>query len=162
MNRLMKKIPFHTFLIAPALIFFLYVHNLNTASFSSTIRSYVFAVSISIFLFIAFYFLLRRNKYKAGVVSTTIILILFFYGFIYELAERLFYKGWWPFNEIHRYLILTIFILISLLIYFLFRTKRTFISLSYSLNIFVLFLILINVFQFLISFSKPKESDAFF
>jgi hypothetical protein len=75
------------------------------------------------------------------------MLILFFYGFIYEAAEKLYYKGWWPFTEIHRYILALILLLTSILFFFLFKTKRSFRSLTLVFNVFVIMFILINLGQ---------------
>ena len=157
MKSIIKNIPFHSFLIAPSLIFFLFVHNYQITSFKSTLRSYEVSVLFSAIIFLVFYFLLKRKKHKAGVVTTSLMLILFFYGFMYEVAEKLFYKGWWPFAEIHRYLLLVIFLFTALLCYFLFRTKRTFHSLTFAFNIFVLILFLVNFFRLAVSLSKADS-----
>ncbi|HEY4798423.1 MAG TPA: hypothetical protein VII99_05020, partial [Bacteroidia bacterium] len=156
MKNLVKNIPLHAFLIIPALIFFLFVHNYPITSFRSTWRSYLIAFGMSFIIYGVLYFLLKRKKHKAGVVTTASMLILFFYGFIYDIAERLFYKGWWPFSEIHRYIIILILILITILCYFLFRTKRTFHSLTFALNSFVLVFFLLNFFQLI---AEAKTTD---
>ncbi|MBI4929237.1 MAG: hypothetical protein HY841_00625 [Bacteroidetes bacterium] len=158
MKSIIKNIPSHSFLIVPALIFFLFVHNYPTTSFKSTIRSYEIAFIFSILIFYVSY-IFNKQKHKAGVVTTALMLVLFFYGFIYELAEKLYYKGWWPFSEIHRYILILIFLFVILLCYFLFRTKRTFHSLTYAFNIFVLLLFLINIIQLSISTSKAGEKS---
>src|SRR4051812_36151677 len=109
-KRILRYIPVHCFLLAPTLIFFLFVHNYCSSSFLSTVRSYTIALLVSSSIFIFFFFICKRNWHKTGVVTTSLMLCFFFYGFIYELAEKLYYKGWWPFSGIHRYLLLLIFI----------------------------------------------------
>src|SRR5690349_2529279 len=147
MKRIIHNTPIHAFLLVPALIFFLFVYNYALNSVHSTLRSYLVATSISLCVFTGFYFLFKKNKHKAGVVTSSLMLILFFYGFIYETAEKLYYKGWWQFSEIHRYILSFIFIFILILFYVLFRTKRSFHSLTLSFNVFVLMFIFINLGQ---------------
>lgn len=156
MKGIIKNIPFHAFLLVPALIFFLFAYNYHTTTFKSTIRSYEIAILLSALIFFISY-ILNKQKHKAGVVTTFFMLILFFYGFIYELAEKLFYKGWWPFSEIHRYILLSVFLFAILLCYFLFRTKRTFHSLTYAFNVFVLILFLLNFIRLSISITKDEN-----
>lgn len=160
MKNIFRNFPIHCQLIIPALIFFLYVHNYDSTSFASTLRSYAISFAVSLFLFLVLFFLLRKDKHKAGVVTTSLMLILFSYGVIYEVAEKLFYRGLWPFDEIHRYLVTGIVLLIAALCYFLFRTKRTFKSLTLSLNIFVIVLFIINTAQLASAATHRKNEIA--
>ncbi len=160
MKRILYNIPVHSFLLAPALIFFLFVHNYTLSSFQSTLRSYAVALAISAFAFTLLYFLFRKNRHKAGVVTTFLMLILFFYGFLYEIAEKMFYKGWWPFSEIHRYILLAIFLSSCILIYLLFRTKRSFHSLTLAFNVFVLIFFFINLGQLPTAIMKDPGSSS--
>lgn len=153
----MKNIPFHFFLVVPAFIFFLYVHNFHVTTFRSTLRSYEVALMVSAGIFLISYASLKKDKHKAGAVTIFLMLVLFFYGFLYDVAEKLFYKGWWPFSEIHRYLLIAIFSCTGLLWYFLFRTKRTFKSLTFSLNVFVVVLFAINFFRLTTSLGKAEN-----
>lgn len=159
MKKILYNIPIHSFLLAPVLIFFLFVHNYSLNSFHSTIRSYTVAIIFSCSIFILFYFLFGKNKHKAGVVTTVLMLILFFYGFVYEIAEKMFYKGWWPFTEIHRYLLLSILIFSCVIIYFLFKTRQTFYPLTLSLNVFVLILFCINLGQLSSTIIKNSSGE---
>ena len=157
MKDFIKNIPFHAFLLVPSLIFFLFAYNYHTTTFKSTIRSYEIAI---IFSAVTFYisYIFNKQKHKAGVITTALMLALFFYGFIYELAEKLYYKGWWPFPEIHRYMLLSIILLGILFYYLLFRTKHTFHSLTYSFNIFVLILFLLNFIRLSVSVIKAENN----
>lgn len=157
MKGFIKNIPFHAFLLVPALIFFLFAHNYHITTFKSTIRSYEIAIIFSAVIFYISY-IFNKQKHKAGVVTTALMLALFFYGFIYEVAEKLYYNGWWPFSEIHRYILLSIFLFAILLCYFLFRAKRTFHSLTYAFNIFVLILFLLNFIRLSVSFIKTENN----
>ncbi len=147
MKKILYNIPIHSFLLAPVLIFFLFTNNYLSISFHSTIRSYKVALLVSFSIFTLLYFLFKKNKHKAGVVTTYLILILFFYGLIYEVAEKMFYNGLWPFDEIHRYLVIFILILTFVLFYFLFKTKKTFYSFTLALNVFVFIFLFINLGQ---------------
>lgn len=158
MIRIFKNIPFHSFLIVPALIFYLYVQNYLSATFHSTLRSYGIAFVLSLIIFLISYFAFSKNKHKAAVVTTSLMLFLFFYGFIYQVCERIYYRGWWPFSEIHRYLLILFFILFLLLSYFLFRTKRTFFTFTYALNIFVLIFFAINLSRLFVAILKSESS----
>jgi len=159
MKRIIHNTPIHSFLLVPALIFFLFVYNYALTSVHSTLRSYLVATGISLFIFSCFYFLFKKNKHKAGVVTSSLMLILSFYGFIYETAEKMYYKGWWPFSEIHRYILSLILIFILILFYFLFRTKRSFHSLTLSFNVFVLTFIFINLGQLTSAIIKKNDKE---
>ncbi len=162
MLRLIKNIPFYAFAIAPVLILFLFIHNYDSASFYSTIRSYIVCFVVSTIIFCISYFLLKKDVHKAGVITGFIMAILFFYGFIYELAQQLYYKGWWPFSEIHRFLILTILSSILVLMYFSLKRKKTFKSFTYYCNSFVIILLIINFLNLInsiIDYKKTTERE---
>lgn len=158
MPRLIKNVPFYAFTIAPVLILFLFIHNYDIASFHSTIRSYIVCLIASTIIFSISYFLLKKDIHKAGVITGFTMAILFFYGFIYELAQQLYYKGWWPFSEIHRFLILSIISCILILMYFSLRRKKTFKSFTYYSNSFVLILFLINFYNLISSIINHKKT----
>lgn len=159
MKALLKNIPLHSFVIAPALILFLFVHNYSAITFSSTLRSYFFAIVFSALIFMFAFFILKKDGHKAGVVATFMILCFSFYGFVYELCEKLFHRGWWPFFEIHRYLVVLIVISSSVLWFFLFRTRRTFQSLTFSLNVFVIAFFLMNIIRLSTAYFSYKAPE---
>ena len=163
MKKLLYNTPLHSFMLVPALIFFLFVYNYSFSSFHSTVRSYEVALLFSSAIFTTMYFLFKKNKHKAGVVTTALMLVLFFYGFIYELAEKMYYKGWWPFSEIHRYVLLFIFVLALFLFYSLFKAKRSFHSITLALNVFVIIFFTINLGSLstaiLKKTAKPIQAD---
>lgn len=144
MKKLLNRFPIHCFLFGPSLIFFLYVHNYPNIFIENTFRSFLLSALISVLLFFAAYFIFKKNQHKAGFITLLIMIPFFFYGLIYELFEGLYYKGYWPLANIHRYLFVSL-VLIYLILYFLISgAKRSYQGITMPLNFFVLIIILIN------------------
>ncbi|MBI4945004.1 MAG: sulfatase-like hydrolase/transferase [Bacteroidetes bacterium] len=144
MTNALKKIPAYTFLLCPTLIFFLYVHNYPNIFLENTLRSLLLSTSISFLFFTATYFIFKKNQHKAGFITLLIMVPVFSYGLIYELLESLFYKGLWPFSNIHRYLLLFLILIYTFLYFWVSRAKRSYRSITLPLNFFVLFIMFIN------------------
>jgi hypothetical protein len=149
MIRLIKALPFYAVLLSPLLVFILHSYNYQHVSFSSTHRSYAVCFALSVIVFFAYYLLLKKNLHPAGTLTAFTMILLFFYGFIYGVLEKLYYKGLWPFSEIHRYLIIVFLLLIALLGYFLVTKKRSFQSITLYGNYFFLILLFINLFNWI-------------
>lgn len=154
--KLLRNIPVHSLLVAPLFIFFLFVHNYSLVKIIDAYRSLLLCTLFSIVLFVAFYFIFRRNQHKAGVFQTILLLFLFSYGLIYDILETLYYKGLWPMAHIHRYLLLFLTTIIGFVFIYTFRTKRAYYALTLPLNIFVFILYAINAVQLAFVYN-PKD-----
>ena len=156
MKKILQHIPFYCFLFGPSIIFFLYTHNYPNVFLEGTIRSLLVSACISGVLFGAIYYLFKKNQHKAGFITLLIMIPVFSYGLFYEFFEALYFKGKWPFANIHRYL-LSFLILFYGMLYILFaRAKRTYYSTTFPINIFILIIILINgINLFAKNSSKP-------
>ena len=144
MKKILQHIPFYCFLLGPSIIFFLYVHNYPDVFLESTVRSFLVSVCISGILFGIIYYLLKRNQHKTGFITLLIMVPLFSYGLFYEFFETMYFKGNWPFANIHRYLLLFLILFYSITYISLARTKRTYRSITFPINIFILVIIIIN------------------
>ncbi len=151
MKKLFEKFPFHSFLILPYLAIFLYAKNAHLLSIGMIIRPLLVSlVFSSLFLFVA-YFLFCRNIIKAGLWTSFVLFFMANYGFIYDYLEILYYQGYWPFSNIHRYLIFFFFVLFIVAFLFIRYSKYYFFNLTRWLNILLPMLIVANLIFILVN-----------
>lgn len=156
MKKFIRTFPLHAFLIGPAIIFFLFAHNYREVPAGSVLRSFLVTGSIALLLLGLSYLLFKKNKIRAAIFTTIIICLFFSYGLIYDLLEGVYYKGLWPFSNVHRYLIILYALLVGSLFLYLYRTKLEFISTTKALNVFTYTLLLFNL---VILISKASAAD---
>lgn len=140
----LKLYPFHTFLFIPFIVLFLFAHNLDQTKAYMTYRTLWVGISLSGILYFLFY-LLFKNRLKAGVLVTFLLFTLFQYGVIYEFFESLYYAGRWPLKNIHRYLIALYAIVYLTSTWLVKRSKHDFIKINYFLNTFMSLLFVFNL-----------------
>ncbi|MDB5251275.1 MAG: putative Sulfatase [Flaviaesturariibacter sp.] len=151
----LRRAPLHCFLIGLYIISFIYVRNMTQLGPMMVFRSALVSLLVSCLLFGGSYLVYRSSR-KASIFTTIVIIGFFVYGSIYQYFDSLFYKGYWPFAHIHRFLILAYFILYLALFLFLARSRRPHFTVNYILNVFVLVLLFLNAaFAFLVA----KRSD---
>lgn len=143
-NRLRIKLyPYHTFLFTLFIVLFLRANNPGQVQAYMTYRTLLLGTAFTLALYGLFYFFLK-SRLKAGVVVTFILFSLFQYGVIYEFFESLYYKGYWPLNNIHRYQV-SFYILLYLAVGWLMkRSSHDFIKINYFLNALIILLICFN------------------
>ncbi|HWJ25716.1 MAG TPA: hypothetical protein VNS32_04185, partial [Flavisolibacter sp.] len=90
MKRIFKELPIHSFLIGLYVIMFIFAHNMNKTTFSSTYRSIGIEFIVSVILFGISYLILRSGR-KAGIFSTLVLVGFFTYGIFYNYLEDLYY-----------------------------------------------------------------------
>lgn len=144
MKKILHHIPLYSFLLGPSIVFFLYTHNYPNVFLEGIIRSLLVSACISGMLFGAAFYLFKKNQHKAGFITLLIMIPIFSYGLFYEFFETLYFKGKWPFDNIHRYLLLFLILFYSILFISLKRAQRTYRSITFPINIFILVLIIIN------------------
>jgi len=144
LRRKLKLYTYHTFLIVPFIVLFLYAHNLELSRLDMTYRTLIYGTGFCLLLYglSQFYF---HNRLKTGVFVSFLLFGLFQYGVMYEMLDVLFRKGFWPFQNIHRYLLLFYGLLFSVLLYVFKKTKHDFIRINYFLNFLILLLLLYNL-----------------
>lgn len=136
MKRFLQQKPVHSFLIGLYIIFFIFVQNLEQVTLQMTYRSIGITLVLTALIFFFSWFVLKSYR-KAGVFTTLLIIGFFIYGAIYNGLEAIFYKGLWPFQHIHRFLVIAYLVVYLLLCIALIRSRRSFISLTYGLNVFM-------------------------
>jgi hypothetical protein len=137
---------YHTFLVIPFIVLFLYVHNIGQTRPFMTYRTLLLGMLLTVVLFALFYFLLR-NRLKTGVFVTVLLFALFQYGVFYEFFESLYYGGYWPFKNIHRYLVIGYLLVFGVFFWFIKRSPHDFIKINYFLNILICILVAYNAFR---------------
>ncbi len=146
LKRGIKLYSYHTFLVIPFIVLFLYSHNHGQAQPYMTYRTLWIGELLTGLLFGVFYFVLK-NRLKTGVFVTFLLFLLFQYGVIYEVFEGLYYSGKWPLKNIHRYLII-IYILLGVgTLRFIKKTKHDFIKINYFLNFLTILLVVFNLIK---------------
>jgi hypothetical protein len=143
LNRI-KLYSYHSFLVIPFIVLFLYGHNLAQTRPEMTYRTLLYGFLLSVLLF-AFFYMLIRKRLKTGVLVTIVLFAFFQYGVLYEFLERMYYQGSWPFKNIHRYLIALYALGITGLTIYVKRSSHDFIRINYFLNILIGVLILYNL-----------------
>jgi hypothetical protein len=143
MRNLLNRYPVHSFLFVFFLSLFLYRHNPEHVNLRMMYRTVVVGTLAAALLFGIFYFIYRR-RIKAGVVTTVFMLLLFNYGVMYDFLEYLYYRGYWPLKNIHRYL-LVISLVICVLMFFLVKRKvKEGVRLNFFLNVLLILLTSFN------------------
>lgn len=143
MRNLLYKFPIHTFLICLFVSLFLYGNNVELVEIHMIYRTVGIGLLLSLIIFmISLAFL--KEKIKAGIITSFIILSLFHYGVIYDFLEGLYYQGLWPLKSIHRYLVCLFILFIVAIIWFIKRKKTDNFRINYFFNLLILFLVLYN------------------
>jgi hypothetical protein len=145
-RRRFRLYSYHTFLVIPFIVLFLYGNNMGQTSPEMTYRTLIAGTAVSVALF-GLVYLFIRSRLKTGVFVTIILFALFQYGVIYEFFERLYYQGSWPFSNIHRYLLTAYLVVFIALFLFIWKSSRDFIRINYFLNILIFILIIYNLIR---------------
>lgn len=140
LRTILQKYPLHTLLLIPFLSIFLFANNVESIAFFMLKRTLIFGFVLTIILLGIFYLIFFKNIVKSAVLTSIILILFFNYGIIYDYLEGLYYKGYWPFKNIHRYLFILYLCIYLLLIILFLRTKRKFISVNYAFNLIILLL----------------------
>ena len=155
MKKNLRTIPFHSFFIGLYIILFIFIRNMSEVLFSSTYRSILIEFIVSLVLF-GISYLIFRSARKAGIFLTFLLVGFFIYGILYNYTEALYYKGYWPFSHVHRFLVLVYFIGYAILFVILYRSKRPHYNFNYVLNVFVLAVFFMNIPMAFLQWKKQK------
>jgi len=104
--------------------------------------------------------IILKNRLKTGVFVTLLLFGLFQYGVIYESLNLAQENGLWPFENVHRYLLIVYLILFTGLLYFFKKTKHDFIRLNYFLNFLIILLITFNGVKTLLFHSNTSRINS--
>ncbi len=137
---------YHTFLVIPFVILFLFNQNKEQVWEGMLIRPVIIGIAVTFLLFGLFYWLLR-DRLRTGVFVSLLMMGLLQYGVVYDFFERMYYAGTWPLGNIHRYLLITFFLFYLGLFWYIKQSKRTFIRVNLFLNMMLLMLFLFNLLQ---------------
>jgi hypothetical protein len=143
-RRRLRLYPYHTFLVIPFIVLFLYVSNVGQTRPFMTYRVLFIGTIVTLALYGIFYWLFR-DRLKTGVFLSIMLFILFQYGVLYDGLERMYYAGYWPFKNIHRYLLAIYAVLLSIMFFYFRRTSRDLLRVNYFLNFLLILLIGFNL-----------------
>jgi len=143
MRKFLNSFPLHTFLFIFFISLFLFAQNPEHVTLAMMPRTFFLGSVLSALIFLLFYAFLK-NKIKAGIISTLLLLILFNYGVMYDIIEYFYYLDLWPFKNIHRYLSAFTFLLCVLVIYIVVKKVHVGSRINYFLNVLFILLILFN------------------
>jgi hypothetical protein len=150
---------YHTFLVIPFIVLFLYAHNPGQTTPDMTYRTLGLGMALTVVFFGIFYAVLK-DRLKTGVMTTVVLFALFQYGVIYELFERMYYAGSWPFSNIHRYLILLYILVLGGFFWFIAKSPKGFVRINYFLNVLVCILLVFNIFKLGAGSDKKSEKKS--
>jgi len=139
----LKLYTYHTFLVVPFIVLFLYAHNIGISKAEMTLRTLVLGSLLAGLLYLPAQ-VFFKNRLKTGIFVSLLLFGLFQYGVLYEFLCALEKAGYWPFSNTHRYLLFLYFTLFLFLLVFFKKTKHDFIRINYFLNFLVILLIGFN------------------
>jgi len=99
--------------------------------------------------FFGLFYLLLKNRLKAGVFVSIFVMGCIQYGVIYDFFERMYYAGTWPLQNIHRYLLVTFTVFFLVLFIYFKKSSRSFVRINLLLNMMLTILLLFNTLQVL-------------
>jgi hypothetical protein len=149
MRRFLSNFPLHTFLVIYFVSFFLYAQNFELVDVSMMKRTLFYGTILSLLLFSISY-LFHRNAIKSGITSTLILLLIFNYGVTYDGIEYFYYRGKWPFSNIHRYLLSFTLISCVTIVWFVQKKISTGLKINLFLNLLVLMLVVFNLSKIIV------------
>lgn len=129
---------------------------MQQVAISMAYRSLIASLLLSGLIF-GISYLFYKSSRKAGIFTTLLIVGFFIYGFIYNQLEILFYKGYWPFSHIHRFLILAYLGFYLFLFILFYRSRRPHHNVNYILNVFVFGVFIMNGIMGFTSMRKTKS-----
>lgn len=98
-------------------------------------------------------------RFKFFLFAFFFLILFFTYGIQYEIAEKLYYKGFWPLKNIHRYLLLFNVLISFVLVFYLQKRKCSEQNFYQKINVFFSILLLFNVFQILFKSLRIPHHD---
>jgi hypothetical protein len=157
LRRKLKLYTYHTFLVVPFIVLFLYAHNPGLSRLDMTYRTLLYG---TLFCCLAYGLsqLFFHNRLKTGVFVSFLLFGLFQYGVMYELLNLAHNKGWWPFENVHRYLLFAYLLLFSSLLYFFKKTNHDFVRMNYFLNFLIIILLVFNGVKIVLYQSKTANT----
>lgn len=160
MRKFLDNYPIHTFLFITFVSFFLYAQNPDKISLYMTYRTIFVGTIFSIIIY-SLLFLILKHKIKSGIIATCFLLILFNYGVTYDFLEKMYFNGYWPFLNIHRYLIGLVILLFVVIYWIVSKKIITGNKTNFFLNTLIILLLLFNSAKIILiklQSSHPVES----
>ena len=135
-------IPIHPFLFAVYPILFIYSSNLTDVFLAEIFMPIIISLVATTFIFFALKFVLK-DKNKAAVITTVVLIIFFSYGHVFSLIENFKIGG--AIIGRNRYLLPSSLIILALISFITLKTKLNLNRVSKILNVVALVLILASL-----------------
>ena len=153
----LQRLPLHPLLFAVYPILALLAFNETELNFSDGIRSLLISLIAAVVLFlIARWFF--HHSMKGALLSTALLILFYSYGHIYNLLSGITIAGLNLFR--HRTLIPLWLVLAVLIVWWVSRSSKQPVTLTYVLNMIGLFLLILPIFQMISFFAQSRVSDA--
>lgn len=140
------KFPIFIFLIFPIFIFHIFNLNHQVINTENILFPLFLSCIFSCFIYLFLRFGLKQIKYHF--FGLILLICILFYGVQYDLVEYLYYKGYWPFEHIHRNLLVFQIILLISSFYFIKKSDRDFSNVTKTVNFITLVLFSFNFLSF--------------
>src|SRR3989338_8082428 len=153
----MKKCIIHPYLFAVFPIVFLLAHNIEQTFFSNIIVPALFAVFITVFIFVILRFSVGDNK-KAGLITSLFLILFFSFGHIRRLVEDFVIGGLDIGRDRHILLFsAAIFVLAT---YWILQTKKKLHNLTTVANVMAVTLVIIPLVSIgMYEFKRSPETE---
>ena len=148
-----QSIPFYPFSFAVYPVLALLAFNISEVGFSSGFRPLLLSLVLAGLLFLAFYGVFRERQ-RAALLTTLILILFYAYGHIYILLKGLNIDGFYLFR--HRTLVPIWLVLAVFLVWWTSRKSINLDATTHVLNIIGLFLLALPLVQ-LLSFSLQSR-----
>ncbi len=151
------KLNLFTFLFFPTIVLYVFNNNIKVITYTQLFKPILLSVLFSFFVYYIFKIVIK-NKAIQILLSFEFVLFITIYGIQYNILEILYYKGFWPFSHIHRYLILFQFFVFLLSFLFLKKYKLNYIKIVKGINLIISFLFIYNLlffhYNYIVEFTK--------
>jgi hypothetical protein len=149
-----------TFLFFPTVIFHVFNTNIKTITYFQLLKPLLFSISFSLIIYLLFKTIIK-NKNLQLLLSIEVILIFTTYGIQYNFIEQLYYGGFWPFDHIHRILLIIQLLIILFSIFIVLKLKINCLKFAKGTNLIVSFLFIYNIllfnYNFIINENNTKK-----
>jgi hypothetical protein len=155
--RWLKQYPWYTLLIAIYSPMALIGYNVGQVQFTAILRS-MLVILVAVFILTSLVYLLVRNADKAGLIVALVLILFFSYGHIYDLIAKADVGG--ILIGRHRFLIIVYGLILFAGIFWIVRSKRSFVQWSSALTTIAIVALVFPIYQLIAYQVKTRPQDA--
>ncbi|RJO61662.1 hypothetical protein C4544_02060 [candidate division WS5 bacterium] len=131
----------HPYLIAISPAIFIYAHNFEQVHYSLVFQAVILILCSTYVLTLTWQYIIGNN-FKSGIITSTVLFVFVNYGQLVDYILSLSFSS--PVFVRHRYLVLTLSLILILLVYLVIKTNNSLINLTKFLNIVMLISVMIS------------------